>query len=131
MSTRKRGQGEGNIYERADGRWAARVSVGYRNGKRSRQWVYGKTRADVANKLRTMIEARQQGILAVPARQTVEQFLSAWLEDCAKGKLRPKTFASYAQIIRLHVTPYIGRLPVQKLAPQHVQLWLNTLQKPA
>ena len=45
MSTKKRGQGEGNIYERNDGRWAARLSVGYRNGKRSRRWVYGELAA--------------------------------------------------------------------------------------
>lgn len=126
--TRKRGQGEGNIYERSDGRWAARVSVGYRNGKRARRWVYGKTRADVADKLRSVIQAHQQGILASPARQTVGQFLAAWLEDCAKEKLRPKTFASYADMVRLHVSPHIGRVPVQKLAPQHVQIWLNDLR---
>ena len=118
----RRGQGEGNIYERNDGRWAARVSVGYRKGKRARQWVYGRTRADVADKLRTMIQAHQDGILAAPARQTVAQFLATWLETSAKGKLRPRTFASYAQVVRLHVSPHLGRLPVQKLAPQHVQI---------
>src|SRR5579871_4186328 len=121
MSERKRGQGEGNIYRRSDGRWAARVSVGYRNGKRARQWVYGKTRAGAAKKLRALILDHEQGTLVAPGRETVAQFLTRWLEDSAKHKLRPRTHASYAQIVRLHIAPNIGHLPVQKLAPQHVQ----------
>ncbi len=125
MSVRKRGQGEGNIYRRADGRWAARVSVGYRNGKRARRWVYGKTRADVADKLRTAIQAHEQGLLPQPARQTVEQFLNRWLAESAKPRLRPRSFASYAQVIQSHISPHLGRTPLQKLAPQHVQAWLN------
>jgi hypothetical protein len=80
---------QGNIYRRRDGRWAARVSVGYRNGKRARRWVYGKTRAAVADKMRTMIQAHQEGVLVAPARQTVAQYLTTWLADSAKGKLRP------------------------------------------
>lgn len=127
--TKKRGQGEGNIYKRTDGRWAARVSVGYRNGKRSRRWVYGKTRADVANKLRALIVAHQDGTLVAPGRETVAQFLTRWLEDSAKSKLRPRTYASYSQVVRLHIEPNLGRVPLQRLAPHHVQRWLNDLQK--
>lgn len=65
--TRKRGQGEGNIYLRTDGRWAARVSTGYKRGKRSRVWLYGKTRAEVASKLRAAITAHTEGVLPAPA----------------------------------------------------------------
>jgi integrase len=124
-SRRKRGQGEGNIYLRNDGRWAARVSVGYRNGKRARRWLYGKTRGEVANKLRSAIQAHQDGSLIQPGRTTVEQFLNRWLSDCAKQRLRPRTFLSYSQVIRLHIVPMLGRVPLQRLAPQHVQTWLN------
>ncbi len=113
MANKKRGQGEGNIYKRADGRWAARISAGYRNGKRSRRWVYGKTRSAVAKKLRATILASEQGSLVEPGRVTVEQFLAKWLEDCAKPKLRPRTFASYAQVVRLHIAPTLGRVPLQ------------------
>jgi integrase len=75
--------------------------------------------------LRATILANEQGSLVAPGRVTVEQFLSRWLEDCAKPKLRPSTFASYAQIIRLHVVPGLGPVPLQRLNPQLVQSWLN------
>lgn len=125
MATKKRGQGEGNIYKRNDGRWAARVSVGYRNGKRSRRWVYGKTRSEVVTKLRVTIQAHQDGVLTEAGRTTVAQFLKSWLEESAKAKLRPRTFASYKQVVGLHISPSLGRVPVQRLTPQQVQTWLN------
>lgn len=58
---------------------------------------------------------------------TTGQFLERWLNDTAKAKLRPRTWQSYEQVIRLHVVPDLGRVPLQRLVPQHVQTWLNDL----
>src|SRR5215471_3416193 len=102
MSTRRRGRGEGSIYKRRDGRWAARISTGYAHGRRSRMWIYGATRQDVADKLTAALRAQQQGMLVAPERVTVQQFLSRWLDDSARPKLRPRTFDSYVQVVRLH-----------------------------
>jgi integrase len=44
MSKRRRGAGEGSIYQRADGSWCAMIDLGIVNGKRKRKFVYGKTR---------------------------------------------------------------------------------------
>jgi integrase len=129
MAKRKRGQGEGSIGKRADGRWAARVSVGYRHGKRARRWVYGKTRQSVAKQLTTLLRDHELGILAMPANLTVERFMTQWLENSARPRLRAKTLESYRQISRLHIVPQLGRIPLQKLAPQHVQQWINDLSK--
>lgn len=129
MRLRKRGQHEGNIYRRADGRWEARLRVGYRNGKRARRSVFGKTRAEVVAKLRGIIQAHEQGTLEAPARLTVAQFLSQWLEDSARPKLRPRTFVTYAQVIRSHIEPGLGRIPLRRLSPQNVQAWLNERAK--
>jgi hypothetical protein len=42
MSRKRRGRGEGSIFERADGVWVGSVSLGYdTNGKRLRKTVYG------------------------------------------------------------------------------------------
>lgn len=125
----KRGQGEGTIGKRADGRWAARISTGYKNGKRQRRWVYGKTRAAVAGKLAQLQRDQEGGTLSPPGRVTVSAFLHQWLEDSATQRLRPKTKASYQQIIRLHINPYIGHIPIQKLQPQHLQHWINILTR--
>ena len=45
----RRGNNEGSIFQRKDGRWVATVTLGYDdNGKRVRKTLYGKTRTDVA-----------------------------------------------------------------------------------
>jgi hypothetical protein len=51
MNTRRRGKGEGSITQRPDGRWVARVDLGWQEGKRRRKAVYGRTRREVADKL--------------------------------------------------------------------------------
>jgi integrase len=121
----RRGHGEGTIYQRADGKWTASISLGYADGKRKRKQVYGKTRREVAEKLTAVQHDVQQGLPVVTERQTVEQFLNRWLEDSVKPTVRPKTYQSYAQMTRLHIVPSIGRVELTKLSPQQVQAWLN------
>jgi integrase len=39
--------------------------------------------------------------------------------------VRPATFASYEGIVRIHLIPLLGRVPLTKLTPQHVQDLIN------
>lgn len=123
--SRKRGQGEGSIYKRQDGRWTAAVNLGYQEGKLRRKYVYGKTRAEVAEKLTAALRDQQQGVPIATERQTVTQFLDRWLEDCVKPSVRPKTFTSYSQLVRIHIKPELGHIQLFKLSPQQVQGFLN------
>jgi len=44
----KRGPNEGSVYRRrSDGRWVAAISLGWRDGRRVRKLVYGRTRREV------------------------------------------------------------------------------------
>ncbi len=95
----KRGQNEGSIFKRGDGRWAATVSLGYRNGKRWRKSFYGETRREVQEKLTSALGAAQQGMPVAPERQTVAQFLASWLEDSVKPSVRTLTYERYEQLI--------------------------------
>jgi hypothetical protein len=45
MNVRRRGRGEGSIVQRADGRWMARVDLGWQDGKRRSKAIYGSVRA--------------------------------------------------------------------------------------
>ncbi len=58
-------------------------------------------------------------------RQTVEQYLSRWLEDSAKVSTRPRTSERYTQPINLHIVPVIGSVRLEKLTPVHVQRLIN------
>ena len=91
---RRRGRKEGSIYRRADGRWTAVVSVGYRSGKRKRKQLYGKTREEVQRKLTKTLNDQQFGLPIAAERQAVAAFLTRWLEGTAKPRLRPRTFTT-------------------------------------
>ena len=122
---RKRGQGEGSIYKRKDGRWNSVVNLGYQNGKLRRKYLYGNTRSEVAEKLAAELHNVQQGISVVPERQTVRQFLERWLTDCVKPSVRPATFISYDQQVRVHIAPQLGHIQLTKLSPQQIQSYMN------
>ena len=121
----KRGQNEGSIHKRKDGRWVATLSLGFRNGKRWRKSFYGTTRREVQQKLTAALTARNQGFPIPPERQTLGQYLETWLEQTVKPNLSPKTHHSYSQLVLLHIGPGLGRVPLVKLSPQHLQRFLT------
>lgn len=122
MPTR-RGHHEGTIRQRPDGTWEARLSLP--TGRRKS--LYAKTRREVQDKLRATRRDADNGLDLAAKRQTVAQFLTEWLESTAKPTLRPKTHHSYAQLVRLHVTPAIGAVPLDRLTPQHVQRMMREM----
>src|SRR5262245_52637822 len=100
----RRGHGEGSIHQRKDGYWTAVVDLGWEDGKRKRQQLYGKTRKEVADKLAEAQQLRRQNRLPTGPRQTVGQFLLSWLAD-VKPSLRPKTYDDYRRQPEKHIIP--------------------------
>jgi integrase len=119
-SQRRRGKGEGSITQLVDGRWQARVDLGYERGKRVRKAFYGKTRKEVQEKLTTALHDHQRGLPLPNERQTVGQFLDDWLENTARHTIRPTTFDGYSDLVHHHLVPILGRIPLAKLAPQQI-----------
>src|SRR4051812_15949708 len=106
----RRGHGEGAIYQReSDGKWCAGVDLGWQNGKRKRKVIYGKTRKEVAEKLKVALRDQQQGLPVAMERQTIAQFFARWLSDTIAPNRRAKTYRSYEQIARCHIIPDLGR----------------------
>lgn len=119
----KRGQGEGSISQRKDGVWQAAVSVG--DGKR--QYFYGKTRREVAEKLKVALRDQQQGLLIVGPDVAFDRFLERWLQDSVKPSVRPKTYESYARQVRVHIAPALGGLKLTKLAAADLQRFYRAM----
>lgn len=121
----RRGPNEGTIYQRKDGRWTAGVSLGYGGGRRIRKFATGRTRGDVAVKLEMLLKARREMLPIPDQRLKLGPFLERWLEDVARPTIRWSTYKSYRDILRLHLIPELGHIPVAKLAPADVQRFLN------
>jgi len=119
--TGKRGQNEGSIVKRGDGRWCAVLNLGYVDGKRKRKYYYGKTRAEVAALLAGAQHDQKQGIAPTDGRLTVSAFLTRWLEDKVKPSVAPSTYRSYQDTVMLYINPAVGRIRLDKLSPADVQ----------
>jgi integrase len=87
--------------------------------------IFGKTQREVREKLTAALRAIDQGEAPITERQTVAQFLDRWLTDVAKPTVRPKTYHSYAALVRLHLAPALGHHQLSKLGPEHVQRMMN------
>lgn len=128
MATKKRGAGEGTIFQRQDGRWTAVISLGYYNGKRRRKTIYGETFKEVKDQLQRLQVEAQKGMLINTERQTVGQFLDSWLQN-VKNTVRPASYINYEQTVRLHIKPYIGQVTLEKLSPQNLQVFISESTK--
>jgi integrase len=109
---------QGTVYRRADGRWEAAYFV-VEAGVQRRRHIYARTRQEVEHRLRDALAVRDQGVIA-PAVETVGSFLRGWL-DGAQATLRPRTWERYEGVVRVHLLPAVGSLPLGKLGPHHLQ----------
>jgi integrase len=125
---KRRGHGEGAIYQRQDGTWCAIFDLGYVTGKRRRRWLYGKTRKEVAEKLREAQREHDQGVDLTADRTTVAKYLEHWLDTAVKQRNKERTQISSADTVRRHITPAIGRHRLDKLRPEHVQAMVASIQ---
>jgi integrase len=121
----RRANGEGTITRRKDGRYQAALYVLTPQGTRVRRFVYGRTRADVDEKLTELKEKTRKGVPAVSVRMTVGEYLDYWLAEVAPGELKPKTLESYEPYVRLHLKPALGGKKLDRLTPPDVRRFLT------
>lgn len=119
-STGRRLNGEGSMFQRADGRWCCQITI-----EEKPRYFYGKTAQDVKAKRDEALDQASKGILPEPNKVTVEQWLKTWMEVYKKDNLKPATYNSYDQLIRLHINPRIGDKKVKDLKPSHIQKLIN------
>jgi integrase len=83
------------------------------------------TRHEVKDQLTDALKDLKLGIPIVSEKQTVARFLAHWLEQVVKARVRPKTYRTYSDLVKLHISPALGEVPLGKLSPQKVREFLN------
>jgi integrase len=85
--------------------------------------VYGRTRAEAQQRVKAILKIVGAG---VPVRNspTLGAYLSDWL-IAIQPRVRPKTFVSYEGTVRRHITPYLGKQPIDRLTPQQIAALLT------
>src|SRR5215218_1572855 len=120
MTMGRRGNGEGTITRRKDGRWEAKYTAHTAEGPKRRA-LYGKTRKEAADKLARVLADRASGYAFDTENMTVGEYLDRWLRDSDRGSVRTSTYERHEQIVRLHLKPAVGHVKLSKLTPAHAQ----------
>lgn len=108
---------------RGSGRWQARLTV---DGRRVTRYAASQTEAwKLLEDLRRRADA---GLDMRADRVTVAEYLAGWLENSAAlGKVRERTLEGYAQHVRDHLTPALGRVTLAALSTGHIQKMISQL----
>jgi len=108
MKEHRRGQNEGSIFQRKDGRWCGVLSDGFRGGKRKRISFYGTTAKDVQDQMTDEKARIKNGEHQVDAsKMGLKEYSANWLKSIEK-ELKPNTSASYARLLDHHILPALG-----------------------
>ncbi len=111
----KRGNGEGSIYRRSDGKWVGALT----EDGGGRRVVYGATRHEADAKLQALRTAQADAQPLPRGRGiTLEQFAPTWIDAVEASGRRAITVRRYEQLLRIHVRPRLGRIPLPRLLPE-------------
>ena len=122
----RRGAGEGSIFrDPATGRWRALLDVGVDpTGRRRRRKVSGRTRAEVAAKLRALHRDVEDGISGEGRQMTVAALCEDWLRHHS-GELAQNSLDVRTWVVRQHLIPGLGARRVRDLSADDVARFLQ------
>lgn len=112
-----------------DGRWRTRISFVKPDGTRGRKAIYGQTQRECIQKKQAILADQVAGKpVRSDERQLVGPYLTDWLETVKRLVVRPKTYASYKQIVTAYLVPALGHHRLVSLDELDIQRFLNKLR---
>lgn len=118
-----------NIYKRKDNRYEGRYIKGRKpDGKTIYGSVYGKKYTEVKAKLiplKAKYAAKRQVTNGFCG--TLFDWLAYWLEEVARAKIKPSTYANYYGLIRRHILPVLKGKRLDRLTYEDIQQFVDGL----
>ncbi|MCK4788854.1 MAG: site-specific integrase, partial [Desulfobacteraceae bacterium] len=118
----------GHIVKRGKSSYSIVISLGkdITTGKYKYQWETVKgTKKEAEKRLAELLHQIDTGTYMKPAKTTLAEFLQRWLKDYVWPNLAPRTAEGYDSIIRQHLIPGIGAIPLIKLNPEQLQRYYS------
>lgn len=128
---RHRGKGEGSIRQRPNGTWEARYTAGWTpDGKQERRSVYGRTRAECAEKLKVALSQtpRNAAVLVDEGKLSLADFMKGHFE-------RRSAELSAASIVRINLLTNmiaahaVGSIQLRDLKASHIERLYSDLSR--
>jgi hypothetical protein len=127
----KRANGEGNVYQRANGTWEARMTyVDPETGERRRVSFYAKTAKAARAEMKKARERVDGGAPVKDAKVSVGDWLAHWrATTLAASDRKESTRALYSLLSRRYLEPApFGATPLDKLRPSDVEALILRLR---
>jgi integrase len=131
VGTRRANQ-EGNVYQRADGRWEARLSyVDTLTGKRRRVSVYGDTQKAARAELKKVRDRIADDAPVRDSKQSVGTWMEKWRTTTLEVSDRaPTTRSLYGSLSKKHLEPApFGAITLDRLRPTDVEALILRLRE--
>lgn len=113
---KKRKYGSGTVRKRSDGRWEARVVIGYdESGNPKTKNVLAKTKAECLVKLEELKEKYAPPVTKCKQDMPFGDWMDFWYQNYCKPQLRLNTQLGYEDRIYKHIIPEIGKIPLYTL----------------
>ncbi len=128
--SKRRKQGEGTLRKRADGRWEARVVIGYNDkGFPITKSVTATEKEKCLQKLEELKEKCGMPFTGkVNSNMSFADWIDFWYQQYSKPTLRPTTQSDYENLIYNHIIPGIGKLALNQLSQNDLQQFYSRLK---
>ena len=124
MARKIRGRNEGSISKRKNGTYRAQISIG--GGKRI---SFGATtKVECQEWLRERQHEIDGGFDIKGSGTTLEEYLKEWIKN-TEPSLRAKTAFQYRELMKKHITPHLGQIPLKDITQQRIERFYGDLRQ--
>lgn len=130
MGTKNRNNGSGSIIEEKNGTYTAVLRYvspadGHLHAKKKRGC---KTEAEANRAIKAWNKEINSKDFVDVRRDTVEDFMTDWLEVFKKPDLKPTSYDRLEMTLKLHIFPKLGKVQMGKIDAETIQKHLNSMQ---
>lgn len=108
--------------------YETRYTVGFDpgTGKQIQRSISGKSKKEVAQKLKETLYSLDKGDYVEPCKMTLGEWLDKWSENYL-GSVKPATVCAYKCTIKTHLKPALGAVKLNALDTHIIQNFYNSL----
>jgi len=125
----RRGNNEGSIYQRKDGRWCAQVTIGYKNdGKIRKKYLYGRTRDEVARQVTKIVNDVYENGYATYSPNQNQQFRAVfdeWFNTFKAPNISSATEEKLRGFMKNHIFRAFGHMELEQITLMKLQRFFN------
>lgn len=109
--------------------WYYYFELGIVNGKRKKiERKCGKSKREAQNALNEALLKYRNGYIE-PAKMTVDNYLTDWLENFIKSNRKINTYYKYKSYLDNNILKYIGHIPLKDVRPIHIDSMISEEKK--